>query len=36
MTAALERHLMGKTPGTILDILEEALEPWLRKHGSIP
>ena len=34
--ASLERQLKGETPNTILDILEEALEPWLRSHGYIP
>ena len=34
--ASLERQLKGETPHTILDILEEALEPWLRAHGDIP
>src|SRR5437588_11594406 len=34
--ASLERQLKGETPSAILDILEEALEPWLRSHGYIP
>jgi hypothetical protein len=33
--ASLERQLSGTTPNTIQDILEEALEPWLRKHGYL-
>jgi hypothetical protein len=34
--ASLERHLQGVEPSAILDILEEALEPWLKSHGYIP
>ncbi len=34
--ASLERQLKGESPSAILDILEEALEPWLRSHGYIP
>lgn len=34
--ASLERQLKGETPSAILDILEEALEPWLKSHGYIP
>ena len=33
--ASLERQLSGQYPNTILDILEEALEPWLRSHGYL-
>src|SRR5438874_2660103 len=33
--ASLERQLKGEFPNTMLDILEEALEPWLRNHGYI-
>jgi hypothetical protein len=33
--ASLERQLKGEFPNTMLDILEEALEPWLRKHDYI-
>jgi hypothetical protein len=33
--ASLERQLSGVRPSTLQDILEEALEPWLRKHGYI-
>jgi hypothetical protein len=33
--ASLERQLAGEFPNTMLDILEEALEPWLRTHGYI-
>jgi hypothetical protein len=33
--ASLERRLSGQTPNTVQDILEEALEPWLRKHDYI-
>ena len=33
--ASLERQLSGTTPNTLQDILEEALEPWLRKNGYL-
>jgi hypothetical protein len=33
--ASLERQLHGITPNTLQDILEEALEPWLRKNGYL-
>ena len=33
--ASLERQLNGITPNTQQDILEEALEPWLRKNGYL-
>jgi hypothetical protein len=33
--ASLERQLSGQTPNTLQDILEEALEPWLRTHGYV-
>lgn len=33
--ASLERQLSGQYPNTILDILEEALEPWLRSNGYL-
>lgn len=33
--ASLERQLNGKTPSTLQDILEEALEPWLAANGYI-
>lgn len=33
--ASLERQLSGQEPHTMLDILEEALEPWLRRHGYL-
>jgi hypothetical protein len=33
--ASLERQLNGVVPNTLQDILEEALEPWLRSHGYI-
>ena len=32
-TASLERQLKKIQPNTLTDILEEAVEPWLRKHG---
>jgi hypothetical protein len=34
--ASLERQLQGVRPNTLQDILEEALEPWLRDHGCLP
>jgi len=33
--ASLERQLNGKYPNTLQDILEEALEPWLRSNGYL-
>jgi hypothetical protein len=33
--ASLERQLSGTTPNTLQDILEEALEPWLRTNGYL-
>jgi hypothetical protein len=33
--ASLERQLQRVKPNTQQDILEEALEPWLRKHGYL-
>ena len=30
--ASLERQLNGVTPNTLQDILEQALEPWLRSN----
>jgi hypothetical protein len=32
---SLERQLKGQFPNTLQDILEEALEPWLRANGCI-
>ena len=34
--ASLERQLSGTEPNTLQDILEEAIEPWLRSHGYLP
>lgn len=34
--ASLERQLSGLYPNTLQDIVEEALEPWLHKHGYLP
>lgn len=34
--ASLQRQLASQTPNTVQDILEEALEPWLQKHGYLP
>lgn len=33
--ASLERQLAGQQPNTIQDILEEALQPWLRTNGYL-
>lgn len=33
--ASLERQLAGETPNTLQDILEEAIEPWLKAHGYL-
>lgn len=33
--ASLERQLNGTVPNTLQDILEEALEPWLRANGYL-
>ena len=33
--ASLERQLSGTFPNTLQDILEEALEPWLRTNGHL-
>lgn len=33
--ASLERQLEGRTPNTLQDILEEAIKPWLKKHGYL-
>lgn len=34
--ASLERQLNGKQPHTLQDILEQAIEPWLKEHGYLP
>lgn len=33
--ASLERQLSGVFPNTLQDILEEALQPWLRTNGYL-
>jgi hypothetical protein len=33
--ASLERQLAGEYPNELQEILEEALEPWLKKHGYL-
>jgi hypothetical protein len=33
--ASLERQLKGISPNTLQDILDEAVEPWLRQHGYL-
>ena len=33
--ASLERQLAGVLPNTLTDILEEAIEPWLRANGYL-
>jgi hypothetical protein len=34
--ASLERQLKGVEPNTLVDILEQAIEPWLRSNGYLP
>ena len=34
--ASLERQLGGVEPHTVQDILEAALEPWLKSSGYLP
>jgi hypothetical protein len=34
--ASLERQLRGVEPSSLQEMLEEALEPWLRAHGYLP
>jgi hypothetical protein len=34
--ASLERQLDGVEPNTLIEILEEAVEPWLRNNGYLP
>jgi hypothetical protein len=34
--ASLQRELNGTYPFTLQEILEDALEPWLKQHGYIP
>ena len=33
--ASLQRQLAGKTPYAVQDILDTALEPWLKEHGYL-
>ena len=33
--ASLERQLGSQFPNTVQEILEEALEPWLRRNGYL-
>jgi hypothetical protein len=33
--ASLERQLKGIEPNTLQDILEEAIEPWLKANGYL-
>lgn len=33
--ASLERQLKAIEPNTLQDILEEAIEPWLKAHGYV-
>lgn len=33
--ASLERQLQGTEPNTLRDILEDAIEPWLRGNGYL-
>jgi hypothetical protein len=34
--ASLERQLEGMEPNTLQDILEQAIEPWLKSNGYLP
>ncbi len=34
--ASFDRQLQGVEPNSMQDIVEEALTPWLRKHGYLP
>jgi hypothetical protein len=34
--ASLERQLDGTEPNTLQDILEAAIEPWLKSNGYLP
>ena len=34
--ASFDRQLQGVEPSSMQDIVEEALTPWLRKHGYLP
>lgn len=34
--ASLDRQLKGVEPYTLCDILEQALEPWLKANGYLP
>jgi len=34
-TASLERQLQGMEPSSKREIVEEALEPWLRANGYL-
>lgn len=34
--ASLERQLSGTEPNTLQDILEAAIEPWLKANGYLP
>jgi hypothetical protein len=34
--ASLERQLAGTEPSTLIDMLEQALEPWLKANGYLP
>ena|SRR5882724_2359803 len=34
--ASLERQLNSQEPNTLQDILEQAIEPWLKSNGYLP
>ena len=34
--ASFDRQLQGVEPSSMQDIVDEALTPWLRKHGYLP
>lgn len=33
--ASLERRMAGQTPSEIQELLDAALEPWLKQHGHL-
>ena len=34
--ASLERQLSGEQPNAIMEIIEQAIEPWLKANGYLP
>lgn len=35
-TASLKRQMAKEEPSTLVDILEQAIEPWLKANGYLP